>query len=101
MYEVVVGAGPLSIEDVVGVARNNIRVALDPSALVEVAASRAIIDGLASDPHPHYGISTGFGALATTFIERDRRAQLQLSLVRSHAAGVGDDVEREVIRSLR
>jgi histidine ammonia-lyase len=100
MYEVVVGAGPLSIEDVVGVARNNMRVALDPSALVEVAASRAIIDGLATDPHPHYGISTGFGALATTFIERDRRAQLQLSLVRSHAAGVGDEVEREVIRSL-
>ena len=65
-----------------------------------VAASRAIIEGLAADPEPHYGISTGFGALATTFIADDRRAQLQASLVRSHAAGSGAEVEREVVRAL-
>ena len=100
MHEVVIGAGPLSIDDVVAVARAGIAIALDPAALADVAVSRAIIDGLASDPNPHYGISTGFGALATTFIERERRAQLQVSLVRSHAAGVGDEVEREVVRSL-
>lgn len=100
MHEVVIGSGPLSIDDVVAVARGGAVIALDPAALAGVAASRAIIDGLASDPNPHYGISTGFGALATTFIERDRRAQLQVSLVRSHAAGMGAEVEREVIRSL-
>ena len=65
-----------------------------------VAASRAIIEALAADPEPHYGISTGFGALATTFIAEDRRAQLQASLVRSHAAGSGAEVEREVVRAL-
>src|SRR4030095_2715850 len=53
-----------------------------------------------ADPEPHYGISTGFGALATTFIAEDRRAQLQASLVRSHAAGSGTEVEREVVRAL-
>jgi histidine ammonia-lyase len=100
MSSVVVGAGAVSIEDVVAVARHNAIITLDPTALEGVAASRAVIDGLASDPNPHYGISTGFGALATTFIETDRRAQLQASLVRSHAAGSGPEVEREVIRAL-
>ena len=100
MSSVVVGAGAVSIEDVVAVARHNATITLDPTALAGVAASRAVIDGLASDPNPHYGISTGFGALATTFIETDRRAQLQASLVRSHAAGSGPEVEREVIRAL-
>jgi histidine ammonia-lyase len=58
-----------------------------------------VIDGLAADPVPHYGVSTGFGALATRHIPVDRRAQLQRSLVRSHAAGTGPEVEREVVRA--
>ncbi|WP_138946393.1 histidine ammonia-lyase [Plantibacter sp. M259] len=94
------GAGPLSIDEVVAVARHGARIDLDGEALDGVAASRRIIEALASDPEPHYGISTGFGALATTFIEPTRRAQLQASLVRSHAAGSGEVVEREVVRSL-
>jgi len=97
---VTVGAGAVSFADVVAVARHDARIALDPAALAGVAETRAIIDGLASDVNPHYGISTGFGALATTFITSDRRAQLQASLVRSHAAGSGPEVEREVVRAL-
>ncbi len=97
---VIIGTGPLTIDDVVAVARHGASVELDPAALDGVAASRAIVDGLAADPEPHYGISTGFGALATTFIAEDRRAQLQASLVRSHAAGSGAEVEREVVRAL-
>lgn len=94
------GAGPLSFADVVAVARHDARIELDPTALKGVAATRGIIEGLAGDADPHYGISTGFGALATTFITADRRAQLQASLVRSHAAGSGPEVEREVVRAL-
>ena len=97
---VVVGTAALSFADVIAVARHNARVTLDPVSLTEVAATRTIIDALAADTEPHYGISTGFGALATTFITGDRRAHLQASLVRSHAAGSGPEVEREVIRAL-
>jgi histidine ammonia-lyase len=97
---VTVGAGPLRVEDVVAVARHDARIELDPDSLDQVAASRAIVEALADDTEPHYGISTGFGALATTFIPADRRAQLQASLVRSHAAGSGPEVEREVVRAL-
>lgn len=97
---VIVGAGPVRIDDVVAVARYGARVELDPAALRGVADSRRIIESLAGDTEPHYGISTGFGALATTFIPAERRAQLQVSLVRSHAAGSGPEVEREVVRAL-
>ncbi len=68
-------------------------------ALAEMDRSRAAIEALAGDTEPHYGISTGFGALATTHIPVSRRAQLQRSLIRSHAAGSGPEVEREVIRA--
>lgn len=98
---VVVGAAPLRPEDVVAVARHGARVELDAPAMVRVAASRALVEGLADDPEPHYGISTGFGALATTFIPLERRMQLQASLIRSHAAGTGPEVEREVVRALQ
>ena len=97
---VTVGAAPLRPDEVVAVARHGARAVVAPEALERVAATRALVDGLADDPEPHYGISTGFGALATTFIAPERRVQLQASLVRSHAAGTGAEVEREVVRAL-
>ena len=95
-----VGIGALSFDDVVAVARHGEQIELTPDALAELARTRAIIEGLASDVSPHYGISTGFGALASKQIPVERRAQLQRSLVRSHAAGSGPEVEREVVRGL-
>ncbi len=97
---VTVGVGPLSPADVVAVARHGATVVLDDEALAEIARTRAVIEALADDVEPHYGVSTGFGALATKHIPTDRRAQLQRSLVRSHAAGSGPEVEREVVRAL-
>ncbi|MGW4820541.1 histidine ammonia-lyase [Streptomyces sp. NPDC004227] len=97
---VVVNVGPLSADDVVLVARHGAPVVLAEEALKEVARSREVIEGLADDVVPHYGVSTGFGALATRHIPTELRTQLQRSLVRSHAAGSGPEVEREVIRAL-
>jgi len=99
-HTVTVGAAPLDPHAVVAVARHDARVTVDADARQRVADTRALIEALADDPQPHYGISTGFGALATTFIAGDRRAQLQASLIRSHAAGTGAEVEREVVRAL-
>lgn len=98
---VTVGADVLTIGDVVAVARHGAPVQLAPDALDRVAATRALVEQLAGDPEPHYGISTGFGALATTFIAPARRRQLQASLIRSHAAGTGAEVEAEVVRALQ
>ena len=63
--QVIVGVGPVSPEDVVRVARGGWGVRLADDALAEIARSRAVVDALAEDDRPHYGISTGFGALAT------------------------------------
>jgi len=95
-----VDVGPLTEPDVVAVARHGAGVQLGAAALTAIEASRAIVDSLADDIEPHYGISTGFGALATKHIAPEQRALLQRSLIRSHAAGSGPEVEREVTRAL-
>jgi histidine ammonia-lyase len=100
MQGITVGTGPLTERDVVAVARHDAGVTLDADALQAMRASRAIVEALADDVEPHYGISTGFGALATKHIPVERRAQLQRSLIRSHAAGNGPEVEREVVRAM-
>ncbi|WP_433011959.1 histidine ammonia-lyase [Kribbella sp. CA-294648] len=97
---VTVGVGPLSPADVVAVARYRAPVRIDDQALEEIAKSRTAIEALAHAETPHYGVSTGFGALATRHIAPELRAQLQRSLVRSHAAGSGPEVEAEVVRAL-
>lgn len=97
---VVVGTGPVTIDQVVAVARHGAGVRLSDEALDAIARGRAVVDRLAADTHPHYGISTGFGALATMSIPQERRRDLQRSLVRSHAASTGPEVEREVVRAL-
>lgn len=84
----------------VAVARHDASVEVAPSAWDEVARSRGIVESMAADTVPHYGVSTGFGALATRSIPAERRTDLQRSLIRSHAAGSGPEVEREVVRAM-
>ena len=100
MTVVTVGVGPLSFEDVLAVARAEAAVELGPDAVSAIEQARKAVEELAAAPKPAYGISTGFGALATRHIPTEMRAQLQRSLVRSHAAGSGPEVEREVVRAL-
>jgi histidine ammonia-lyase len=97
---VVVGVEALSFDDVVRVARAGVGVELSDDAIEAIDKSRALVVSLANDALPHYGVSTGFGALATKHIPAARRTQLQTSLVRSHAASSGQEVEREVIRAM-
>ena len=97
---VVVDVEAPSFEDVIAVARVGAQVELSERALAEIARTRAVVDSLASDTRPHYGVSTGFGALATLHIPPAKRVELQRSLIRSHAAGSGEEVEREVVRAL-
>jgi len=97
---IVVGPGPVSPADVVAVARHGAGAELSAEAREAIEAARGVIEALALDDQPHYGISTGFGALANRHIPPARRQQLQRSLIRSHAAGSGPEVEREVTRAM-
>lgn len=100
MEQIWVGTGGLRRPDVVAVARGGARVRLTPAAQAAVAAARRHIDALAASGDGIYGISTGFGALATRNIPAAERTRLQRSLIRSHAAGNGPRVEDEVVRAM-
>ncbi len=82
------------------VAREGARVAISAEALGAMARARALVEQAAERTEPVYGVSTGFGLLATTRIASERRSELQHALIRSHAAGMGEPVEREVVRAM-
>jgi histidine ammonia-lyase len=90
----------LTRDEVVAVARGGAGVELSDEAVAAMAATRARVEALAASGEPVYGISTGFGGLATRWIPAEDRARLQRSLIASHAAGIGDPVEPEVTRAM-
>jgi histidine ammonia-lyase len=75
-------------------------VSLCPEALAKVKENRGVIDRILAEKRVVYGINTGFGQFATVVIPEDQLAQLQLNLVRSHAAGVGEPITIEQTRAL-
>ena len=98
---VLVNTSGLDRDSVINVARNNAEVKITQSALDALARSSEIVEDLAKSNQPVYGISTGFGALATKHIAPNDRVALQQSLIRSHAAGMGQVVEPEVVRAMQ
>jgi histidine ammonia-lyase len=90
----------LTPAQVVAVARDDAEGEVTDEARSAMAESASIVERLASSEEPAYGVSTGFGSLATTRIPAERREELQRALIRSHAAGMGEPVEREVVRAM-
>ncbi len=90
----------VSADEVVAVARADAAVVLGPAARAEMERSAAVVAARAAAEEPAYGISTGFGSLALVRIPPEARIALQHSLVRSHAAGMGPPIEREVVRAM-
>jgi histidine ammonia-lyase len=86
--------------DVLAVARHDAPVTLADDTVAAMARSRGIVDGIEASGRPVYGVSTGFGALASTSIAPERRTELQHALIRSHAAGIGAPMPREVVRAM-
>ncbi len=97
---VTLGGATLELAEVARVAREDAQVTLSPDAHAGIERSWQQVQSLSESGNPVYGISTGFGALSTTRIERERWSALQHSLVVSHAAGMGPPVEREVVRAM-
>src|SRR3954454_1668557 len=97
---VIVEPTGVTAADVLAVARHDATVTLAETTIAAMARSRSIVDGIEASGRPVYGVSTGFGALANTRIAPERRAELQHALIRSHAAGVGAPMPREVVRAM-
>lgn len=90
----------LNIADVVAVARERAQVALSSRARERMARSREVVERIVRDGRTIYGITTGVGELAGVRISVDQSAQLQVNIVRSHSAGVGDPLPEEVVRAM-
>lgn len=100
MNTVTINSSGITFADVIAIARDNAKVEISADALARMQVSRDQVEALAQGEVAVYGISTGFGALANRHIDPQDRVQLQKSLIRSHAAGMGPFVEREVVRAL-
>ena len=90
----------MTIDDVLAVVRGNATISIDEEVINSLTQTRTLIESLSNSDQPVYGVSTGFGALANRHINPELRTQLQKSLIRSHAAGLGQPVEVEVVRAL-
>ncbi len=82
------------------VARHGARVELSESGADAITRCRSQLEKVLDDGLPHYGINTGFGSLSRKQIQPDELEQLQLNLIRSHAAGVGAPLPDDVVRAM-
>src|SRR5262249_1395894 len=90
----------LTIENVYEVAFDRRHVGVHPAARQKMARSRAVVEGIVSERRPVYGISTGFGKLSDVHIGEDDISQLQYTLPRRHASGIGESFSGEEVRAL-
>lgn len=90
----------LGAAEVVAVARHYVPVELGAEARAAMERSARVVQKLSDSAEPAYGVSTGFGSLALVPIAAQQREELQRALLRSHAAGMGPPVEREVVRAM-
>ena len=97
---VILTGADLTVPDVEAVARHGVGVALDTHARDRMQEARDVIESLVAEGAVVYGVTTGFGDLATTFIEPAQAGRLQENLLVSHAAGVGPAFPREVVRAM-
>jgi len=89
----------LTIEQLIAIADGGEPIALDGAARERVRAARAVVDRRARSDEPAYGINTGFGSFADVKIAPDALELLQLNLLRSHAAGVGEPLPPRTVRA--
>ena len=89
----------LTLDQLVAIAHEHAPVAISAAARSRVLASRAVVDECADHETPTYGINTGFGSFADVKIPHDQLSQLQINLLRSHAAGVGEPLAVPVVRA--
>jgi len=97
---VVLNGAELTVPDVEAVARGERYAVLADDARGRVSQARAVIERLVAEGEVVYGVTTGFGALATTYVPPARARELQERLLLSHAAGVGEPLPTEVVRAM-
>ncbi|MDI9371047.1 MAG: histidine ammonia-lyase [Synergistaceae bacterium] len=90
----------LTLEDVVRVARGEMKVELEDEAARKVEAASAVVRRWENSDEVVYGVTTGFGDLANVNISRKDRRLLQENLLKSHACGVGAPFPEDITRAM-
>jgi len=98
--DIVVDGSALTVEDVVAVALGKARAVVGDDLDGRMEPARALVQRVLDNDETVYGITTGFGALANTRVSVDQASDLQYDLLRSHASGVGDLLDRETVRAM-
>lgn len=98
--DVIVDGGPLTPSQVVEVANRRAHARPGPALTERMDPARAVVDAVVESGEIVYGITTGFGALASTHIGREEAETLQYNLIRSHASGVGDPLPDDLVRAI-
>lgn len=100
MNKVIIDGNSLTIEDFINVVRKNYIVQLSEEAVERVTKSRKIVDKFVNEEKVVYGITTGFGKFSDVFISKDKTKKLQRNLIVSHACGVGEPLNEEIVRGI-
>lgn len=100
MKPVAIDGENITIEDIVAVARKHAKVEMSPKAKTKVKQSRKALEQLIKQKKTIYGVTTGFGSFGNIPIPFDKTPELQLNLIRSHSAGVGNPASTEVVRAM-
>jgi len=90
---------PISFGQIENMLSSNIQLALSPEAIARIEKCRNYLDQkIEASQEPIYGITTGFGSLCNRTISKEDLSQLQVNLVISHACGIGEPVDPEIVR---
>ncbi|MCO6466423.1 MAG: histidine ammonia-lyase [Bradyrhizobiaceae bacterium] len=99
--QVLIDGSQLTIADVVRIARSHdVNVRLTEAARTNVQTARSAVERWIAEGRVIYGLTTGFGEFANVVIPADKAAELQVNLIRSHSAGVGDLLPETIVRAM-
>jgi len=100
MNEIILSNETFTLDELENIARNKFRVSLSERARQDIQKSRKLVENWVDDEEVIYGITTGFGAMSSVSISKDDTQQLQRNLLMSHAAGVGNPLDKEIVRAI-
>ena len=100
MADIIIDGGPVSLDDMIHVFHGEARAVLADSAIAAMEHARAVVLAAVESRDHVYGVNTGFGALSGRHIDHDDATELQVNLLRSHAAGVGRPLPPPMVRGM-
>ncbi len=100
MQVIEVGLDGMAISDLVVIARKGAQIRLSDGSEARIRKSRELVEKWVAEGRVIYGVTTGFGALSDVIIPVGDARLLQRNILMSHAAGVGEALEEEVVRAM-